>query len=270
MYGHRLEMAMAKADAAQITVRLSRKLAESFTEAIEAAFLRRDAWLSHILAAELPRIAKELEGHTNSPAAKKFIEARLADQERTTLTIALDRGTAETVRSMCDAHGVVRDALFSRLVVLLTLPPQSWAHEVGVPAGAVEAEAGALYSSASRQLVEHGPWLHYVDVYKKSALSLTADAIKDPFAFHRAVLDLLKSDSEFDLKEEARAYWKSQALWTLSFADPAQGVSRPDRASFDLVLSDAIVPGTSAWAEQQQLGQSALDEFKSKRPAKSS
>jgi hypothetical protein len=257
-----LEIAMAKTDSAQITVRLSRKLAEHFSSALEAAFLRRDAWLNHILATELPRIANELEGHSNSPAARKFIEARLADQERITLTIALDRGTAEAMRSVCDAHGVVRDALFNRLVVLVTLPPEGWAHAVGVPFEAVEAVAGAPYSTEGRQLIGCEPWLHYVDVYKKSALSLTADAIKDPFAFHRAVLDLLKRDSNFDMEEETRAHWMEKGFWTLSFADPPNGIARPDRATYDLVLSDAVVPGTSAWAGQQQLAQSLLDKLR--------
>lgn len=257
---------MVKTNTAQITVQPTRKLAESFSEAVELAFLRRDVWLNHILSAELPRIKAELAGHLNSPATKRFIEAQASGRERTAMTIALDRGVADQIRALCDEHGVVRDALFNRLFLLLTLTPQEWAQSLQIPIDALRVMAGqpfAVSEAASvTQFVEYEPRLHYLDTLKKSPLVQPADFVRDPFSFHRDVIELLGSRCDIALDDDERSRWQSTSFWTLSFAAsfPTENPSR--WAAYDLIVSDIDVPGTAAWNELRARGEQLLGKLK--------
>lgn len=257
---------MVKTNTAQITVQPTRKLAESFSESVELAFLRRDAWLNHILSAELPRIKAELAGQVNSAAARKFIEAQAAGRERAAMTVSLDRSIADQIRALCDEHGVVRDALFNRLFLLLTLPPEQWAWFLRIPDNALRVRAGQPFvefeDEPVTQLVEYEPRLHYLDILKKSPITQPADFVRDPFSFHRDVIDLLKSGRDIPLDDDDRSRWESTSFWTLSFAAsfPDENASR--WAAYDLIVSDIDVPGTAAWEELMAQGKQLLGKLK--------
>lgn len=263
MLRHHLEIPMVKANTAQITVQPTRKLAESFSESVELAFLRRDAWLNHILSAELPRIKAELAGHVNSAAARKFIEAQAAGRERAAMTISLDRSTADQIRALCDEHGVVRDALFNRLFLLLTLPPEEWASAVQIPLDAIKVIADTFFVSDSEpQPMAYEPRLHYIDVFTQSPLAVPADFIRDPFSYHREVIDLLKSGTNNALDDEERSRWQSTSFWRLSFAASFPAENPSHLAAYDLIVSDIDVPGTAAWEELMAQGKQLLGKLK--------
>jgi hypothetical protein len=248
MIRHQLEIPMAKTNTAQITIQPTCKVAESFTEAVELAFLRRDAWLNHVLSAELPRIETELAGHGNSPAARRFIETQAASQERVAMTVSLDRRVAEQIRELCDNFGIVRDALFNRLFLTLRLPLNDWAAHLGIPAYALSAVADMPLNESQRFLIE-GP------------LSLPQSLLEEPFEFHRAVLSYLRDYQDETQGDGAHTNWRDASLWKASFAlAPSQTLSH--LAAYDLVIPDSLVPGTEAWEERMSLGKQLLDRLK--------
>lgn len=240
---------MSKAkDSFQITVRLSAKLAETFEQATNEAFLRRDAWLAHILQEELRLIGQELSGLRNSVAARKFIEAQLNERERKALTFTFPAGVVSTLKALCDEHGLVRDALFNRLVFMLCRSPLEWAELTGVPSEAVLIAAGGPAEPAT-QRTEFLPWLDYQGVASSTPVALASGELRDPFALHRHVLHFLGDDYFADEKEAAR--WQEQSLWKLSLVRTSIGAPRTSLAFLELYLPDDLVPGTEAWAKQQ-------------------
>ena len=252
---------MAKTNTAQITIQPTCKVAESFTEAVELAFLRRDAWLNHVLSVELPRIETELAGHCNSPAARRFIETQAASRARVAMTVSLDRRVAEQIRELCDKHGVVRDALFNRIFFLLTSSPEDWATLNSIPVRGLEIVAGDMYEDSDGRLTGYEQWLHHKDVCSNSPLSLPAEVVRDPFSFHRAVLDFLGQEGTNLFIDDDHDHLQGTSFSTMSFAS-APPHTQSHLAAYDLVIPDSLVPGTEAWEERMSLGKQLLDRLK--------
>ncbi|MCA3223880.1 MAG: hypothetical protein ING41_16070 [Burkholderiales bacterium] len=235
-------------DTTQITVRLSAKLFETFDEAIERAFLRRDVWLAHILKEESRLIGEELKGLRNSTAARKFIEGQLNERERKALTLTLPADVVSALKVLCDEHGLVRDALFNRLVFMLCRSPLEWAELTGVPGEAVLMAAGKP-AEPGPQMIEFTPWLGYSDVVSSTPVALASQELRDPFALHRHVLHFLADD--FPMDEKDRSEWQQQSLWKMSLVRPFNGPLRTNLAFLELYLPDELVPGTEAWTKNQ-------------------
>ncbi len=95
----------------------------SFERQLEEAFIKRDAFLDHVIASEIQHISADLKGKRNSIKAKRHIASELrkvgGGDSRTPVSIKVRYSTAEALRELESAHGVVRDALLNRLIMLL-------------------------------------------------------------------------------------------------------------------------------------------------------
>jgi len=85
---------------------------------VEAACLRRDSWLSKIIAIEVERLNKDV-CVANSEEASRFISGQLDVLDRKLVTLTLDSAVAERLNEVCAAKRIVRDAFICRLIFWL-------------------------------------------------------------------------------------------------------------------------------------------------------
>lgn len=90
---------------------------------IEAACLRRDAYLSKVIGVEVEILDKDVT-LPNSKQASKFISERLDHLDRKLVSFTLDTTIADRLNEVCAAKGIVRDAFFNRLIFWLVASPK--------------------------------------------------------------------------------------------------------------------------------------------------
>ena len=108
----------------KISVKIWRPILNKLDAKMDAACLRRDAYLAKLLAHELPRLDAEVS-LPNSPAAHDFTFERLDALDRKLVSIALDPDLAGQLNAICDRKNIVRDAFFNRLFLMLTARPKA-------------------------------------------------------------------------------------------------------------------------------------------------
>jgi len=101
----------------KISTKIYRPILEALEEKLEAACLRRDAYLNKVLEVELPYLDKE--GTENSSEAQQFIANRLDQLDRKQISLALRPDLVERLNEICARKRIVRDAFFNRLFFLL-------------------------------------------------------------------------------------------------------------------------------------------------------
>ncbi|RVT47676.1 hypothetical protein [Rubrivivax albus] len=109
--------------APKISVQIWRPINDKLTEKIEAACLRRDAYLNKVLEVELPELDQEVT-IANSPAAQKYVAERLDTLDRKLVSLTLDPALIERLNDICRRKNIVRDAFFNRLFLLLAGSPK--------------------------------------------------------------------------------------------------------------------------------------------------
>jgi len=114
------------------STRIWTPLLEKFTQRIDDACLRRDAWLTKVLERELDELEAagtirkfSFTGDTpprervNSDAARRYIAARLDALPRKLVTFTLPEALVRRLDDLCERKRIVRDAFFNRLLFLL-------------------------------------------------------------------------------------------------------------------------------------------------------
>lgn len=102
----------------KVSVKLWRNLIYRLDQKVEAACLRRDSWLSKIIAVEVARLDKDVSV-PNSDQASKFISEQLDGLDRKLVTLTLDAAVAERLNEVCAVKSIVRDAFLNRLIFWL-------------------------------------------------------------------------------------------------------------------------------------------------------
>ena len=112
------------------STRIWTPLLEKFTQRLDDACLRRDAWLSKVLERELDEL--EAAGtirtfsfteivpdreRVNSDAARQFIAARLDALPRKLVTFTLPEALVHRLDTLCESKRIVRDSFFNRLIL---------------------------------------------------------------------------------------------------------------------------------------------------------
>jgi len=173
---------MKSAEITKISAAFYTPMFVSFEKQLNEAFIKRDAFLDHVIESEIPHIRADLKGKRNSAKAKRHIASELRKMgkgdARTPVSIKVRHSTAEALRALEDAHNLVRDALLNRMVMLLRasdkllsvleLPPRISAltregHEdmpVGPIRAIVETMADPFYYMRAACEMEHGCGLY--------------------------------------------------------------------------------------------------------------
>lgn len=108
---------------AKISVKIWRPIIDKLDQKLDAACLRRDAYLNKVLENELPWLDTEVS-LANSAIAQAFVAARLDLLDRKLVSVTLRPELIEHLNDICQRKRIVRDAFFNRLFLLLALKPK--------------------------------------------------------------------------------------------------------------------------------------------------
>ncbi len=109
----------------KITAKLFSLMHDSFEAQLKRGFISRDAFLDHVISAELKHMEKDLYGLKLSAKANRYISGQLKNlgradtPELVTMTIKLRKETADALNELVNLHNLVRDALLNRIVMML-------------------------------------------------------------------------------------------------------------------------------------------------------
>ncbi len=225
----------------KISVRIWTPLLERFNQSLDAACLRRDAWLAKVLEHELPQIDAEIPT-PNSQAARHFIATRLDALPRKLVTLTLPEELVRQLDELCETKCIVRDSFFNRLFFLLVADfkvqtrlffdgDDSWFPRL--------LERTEVSSSAARDLLDPIP------------------GFRDPFLVIREGQAILRDDlmKEFGTAERADEWLRERHI----YSSPITATTFPkiDLSGLNVYLSDVDVPGTAEHGRLSHL----LDDF---------
>jgi hypothetical protein len=102
----------------KISIKIWRPIIEKLDEKMDLACLRRDAYISRVLAVELDSLDDEVS-ISNSEASYDFVLASLNRLDRKLVSLVLPPAQIEQLNEICKRKRIVRDAFFNRLFLLL-------------------------------------------------------------------------------------------------------------------------------------------------------
>lgn len=207
-------------------------LQSRLNEAVDAAFLKRDAFLDYVLRNEALHIEKEIPAPGNSDLARGFLERQLKTLELTPVSLNLSPETIDAINSACKARNIPRDCFINRTLLLICsgkrsfwirfLPDLDWDYYLE------KCRADFAYEIAAGQ---HWGALHAIS----SCLS------DEPFWCIRMALDLARDDD------------KDESLYLHQIPVPADFFPKPEGKNWQFnglncFLPDHEVEGSDAWA----------------------
>jgi hypothetical protein len=141
---------------------------------LDGLFIKRDAFLEHLLLIEMPHLKEALDGKVNSSFIRAHINKAMDKKRRTTsLTVALRTSTAQKLRSILDEHYVSRDAFINR-IILFMLMNEAQLNALGI---------APLASDAEKRV-------NFVDAIPTSPFPALKYIIEDPLFLARESLNL--------------------------------------------------------------------------------
>lgn len=105
----------------KISVKIWRPIITKLEAKIDAACLRRDAYLRRVLEVELDQLDAEVS-IPNSKASYDYVFATLDQFDRKLVSLALPPDLTAKLNDICARKRIVRDAFFNRLFLLLAAP----------------------------------------------------------------------------------------------------------------------------------------------------
>jgi hypothetical protein len=102
----------------KISVKIWPPIIKKLGEKMDAACLRRDAYLTKVLAIELDRLDHEVS-IPNSEASYRFVFERLEALRGKPVSLALPPDLTKRLNDICERKRIVRDAFFNRIFLLL-------------------------------------------------------------------------------------------------------------------------------------------------------
>jgi hypothetical protein len=106
-------------DTTKITFKIYKPLLADFEKQIRAAFIKRDAFINHMIKTETQKLSVELGANVLSKKARLFISRELQKLGTKTINVVVDKSTAEELNKAVKKHNLVRDAFLNRLVMFL-------------------------------------------------------------------------------------------------------------------------------------------------------
>jgi hypothetical protein len=111
-------MATTEINKTKILVKVHEPLLAIMQHKIDAACLKRDAYLDKALRVEAEFLRKEI-ATPNSDKAKNYIAAQLSDLKLKPLNLLLSTETVDLINEVCKEKNVPRDAFLNRFFLLL-------------------------------------------------------------------------------------------------------------------------------------------------------
>lgn len=103
----------------KITVKIYEPLLRDLDKQLDALFIKRDAFLNHMIQLETDYLANEMAGKRLSTRARKYISGELKRLGTHTVNVVVDKTTAEKLNAIVDEANLVRDAFVNRLIMFL-------------------------------------------------------------------------------------------------------------------------------------------------------
>ena len=103
----------------KITVKVYEPLLKSFNKKLETCFIKRDAFLNHMIKSEVRNLASDTKGLQLSNPARRYISGELKRLGTKTINVVVDKDTAETLNLTIKETNMVRDAFINRLILFL-------------------------------------------------------------------------------------------------------------------------------------------------------
>ncbi len=102
------------------TFKVCEPLWQHFTQQTEALFLKRDAFLNHMIRLEIPRLEQELEGRKElSEKARRYLAGELKRLDGQPKTVVIEQETADDLDKVVKRMNLFRDGFINRLIVWL-------------------------------------------------------------------------------------------------------------------------------------------------------
>lgn len=209
---------------------------------MDAACLRRDAYLNKVLETELDYLEEEV-ALSNSPAAQAFIADRLDQLNRKVVSLSLKKDVVDRLNDICTKKRIVRDAFFNRLFLILASSQKMVDHLLF--RGVDEDWRNRLWS-------EHK---HDEEFFERGIYPL--DGAAAPFWAFRAGIDLYNKEVElrdhtnpetgnlikvqFDLSGDV---YLPDGIYTTSLGETE--LKNTDLSGLNCYLPDWKIPGTTA------------------------
>lgn len=209
------------------SIKIWTPLLERFSQRIDSACLRRDAWLTKVLDRELDELDAEI-ATPNSEAAQRFIATHLDTLPRKLVTLTLPAALVQRLDDICASKRIVRDSFFNRLFFLLV----------------------ASHKHTRLFFDENDQWFQDVlgltDFHVRAA-TILLDPIpdfRDPFLAIREGLDTDRDRliKEFGSAERADEYLRDRRIYTAPITD--QTFPKVDLFGLNVYLPDTMIPGT--------------------------
>lgn len=105
----------------KITIKVWEKLLDQFNKNLDESFIKRDAYLNHILKTETKFLREEMKELKLSSEARRYISSELKHLGTKTINVTVDKDTADNLNDIVSKSNMVRDAFINRLMLLLTL-----------------------------------------------------------------------------------------------------------------------------------------------------
>ncbi len=103
----------------KITAKIYKPLWTNFMKQAEALFLKRDAFLNHMIRIETPHLAREVKDKRLSTKARRYLAGELKRMGTESVNIVVDQETADALREVVDSANLVRDGFINRLLLWL-------------------------------------------------------------------------------------------------------------------------------------------------------
>ena len=226
--------------------------------------LLRDSYLSKVIEEELGWLESEIQ-QPNSKAGREFVNRRLDSLDRKFISLTLPRELIERLNTLLNERGIVRDAFFNRLFLLLSMPPEVLEEALDVP-------SDWLQDILESPGLTKGPLLE--QVYRPLTQNF------DPFFYYRQWMQDHDEDGNRISRPDQRArdgiyghfISRSQLLERAMAARTDSAGTRPaadntliDLSGLNCFVPDWRVPGTKEEKESQAWATSFLEELEARK-----
>ncbi len=104
----------------KITAKVDEKLLIEFNNKLESCFIKRDAFLNHVINIEIDCLEKEMKGLKQTSAARQYISGKLKKRRTKTINIVMNKKTVEKLNLIIKKSNMVRDAFINRIILFLS------------------------------------------------------------------------------------------------------------------------------------------------------
>ncbi|MDZ4254704.1 MAG: hypothetical protein U1A72_19205 [Sulfuritalea sp.] len=214
-------------------------------EAVDAAFLKRDAFLDYVLRSEALHLEKDIPVPGNSDLARAFLDQQLKTLDLAPMSLNLSPETIEAINSACKSRNIPRDCFINRTLLFVCsgrrnlwerlLPDLDWDHYLRKCRDEWGSEVATGHHWGALRAIE----------------SCLADA---PFWSLRMVFDLARDDD------------KDERLYMHQIIVPANFFTSPEGKNWQFkglncFLPDHEVEGSDAWAAYKEKQKAESNEF---------